>query len=180
MNCESAQTMLERCFDDHLDASPELKQHLETCAGCRAMADEFSALDRMLGDLPLDAPEGIEDRVLLALHADDARRNRPVLIGLVSACVLFSVGLLNWLLPIDALQAKASQQLHAWVPEMEWMESGQPFMEQVDATWAQAQGLYQSAEWVSSPMIWSSLIAAVLVLLMVNGICAVQYRHTSR
>ena len=171
--------MLEQCFDENTEATPELELHLSTCASCCAKAADLRSLENMLSDLPFEAPEGIEDRVLTAITQEKVRQNRPVLISLLSACILLSATIANWLLPTRTIQTKTWNYLQAWIPNTDWLGSGRPYSEQFTAAWEKAQSLLTNVEWFSSSLIWTSLIATVLLLMVLDGLCALQMRHTN-
>lgn len=76
MECQHAIETLERSFDEGIAFTPALKVHLADCAACRAKAESLESLERMLYVLPIDAPEGIENRVKAALIR--ITRNRSV------------------------------------------------------------------------------------------------------
>ena len=171
--------MLERCFDESAEATPELELHLNECASCCAKADELMSLESMLCELPFDAPEGIEERIMTSIAQEKAQKYRPILIGLMSTCCVLAVSILNWLFPTQAIQTKAWNYLKAWVPDTDWLGAGRSYREQLALVWEQGQEILGGVEWLSSSVLWGSLIATLVLLMVLNGLCAVQMRQTN-
>lgn len=180
MDCPTALHMLEQHFDENSTFDPELEQHLLGCTECCAKAKELESLEILLGDLPFDAPDGIEDRVMTAITQEHSQRNRPALVGVVSVFVFLCLSALNWWLPIQELYAKGWNHVRTWLPDTEWLGSGRSYREQFEQSWSKVLGMNEGVEWLSSSVIWSTLISAVVLFMILNGICAVQLRHTSR
>ena len=180
MDCRNAIAMLERRFDEGAGSTPELDRHLAGCAVCRAKADELKSLGRMLYALPFEAPEGIEDRVKAVIIQQRSRQNRPVVIGVVAACTLIGASALNWSFPLRDFQEKAWDYALAWIPNTEWLGSGRSYREQFEMAWSKGQGMIEGVEWFSASMIWSALASAVVLLVVLNGVCTAQLRQTGR
>ncbi len=180
MDCQNAIAMLERRFDEGAGGTPELDRHLAECTVCRAKADELESLGRMLYALPFEAPEGIEDRVKAVIIQERSRRNRPIVIGILAACTLISASALNWLLPLREFEEKAWDYVSAWIPNTEWLGSGRSYREQIEMAWSRGQGMFEGVELFSASVIWSALATAVVLLVVLNGLCTAQLRQTGR
>ena len=180
MDCQSALHMLEQHFDENSTFSPELEQHLLGCAECRVKAKDLERLEILLGDLPFDAPNDIEDRVMSAITKELSQRNRPALVGVISVFVFLCVSALNWLLPMQELYTKGWNHVRTWIPDTEWLGSGRSYREQFEMSWSKGLSMIEGVEWFSSSVVWSTLITAVVLFMILNGICAVQLRHISR
>ncbi len=180
MDCQNAIAALERAFDEGAGRAPKLDRHLTGCASCRAKADELESLGRMLHALPFEAPVGIEDRVKAVIAQEHSWRTRPAAVGLVAACALAGTGALNWLLPLREFEEKAWNHALGWIPDTEWLGSGRSYREQFEMAWSNGQGLIESVAWFSAPVIWSALAAAVVALVLLNGVCTAQLRQTGR
>ncbi len=180
MDCRDAIAALERSFDEGAGRTPGLDRHLAGCAVCRAKADELESLGRMLYALPFEAPEGIEDRVKAAIIQERSWRNRPAVIGVVAACALIGTSALNWLLPLREFEEKAWDYVLGWIPKTEWLGSGRSYREQLEMAWSKGQGMLEGVEWFSAPVIWSALATAVVLLVVLNGVCTAQLRQTGR
>ena len=89
MDCNDCIAELDRCFDEALEYSPVVEEHLSACAACQRYSSELAEMDGLLFEMPFSAPEGIEDRVLAAIDVERARRNRPSVIGAMAACAAF-------------------------------------------------------------------------------------------
>lgn len=180
MDCQNATAMLERRFDDGTEGPPELDRHLSGCSACRARAYELESMEHMLYDLPFEAPEGIEDRVMAAIVQERSRRNRPTVIGAMIACALISASALNQLLPMRKIEEKVWNSVRTWIPDTEWLGSGRSYREQFEMSWSKGESMLEGVEWFSASVIWSALAATVLLLVVLNGICATQLRHAGR
>src|SRR5262249_4900479 len=85
MRCQTARRWITTDLAGELPASRvrRLSRHVERCEGCRRERTAYAALDRLLGDLPLEAspsPRLEQDtlrRVRLAAAGEDAAEGRP-------------------------------------------------------------------------------------------------------
>lgn len=180
MDCTNAIAMLERRFDEGGGGIPDLDRHLAGCAACRAKADELESLGRMLYALPFEAPEGIEDRIKAVIIQERSRRNRPMVIGVLASCALLGASALNWLLPLREFEEKVRDYVLGWIPNTEWLGSGRSYREQIETAWSNGQGMIEGVEWFSASVIWSALATAVVLLVVLNGLCTAQLRQTGR
>ncbi|MBI2919926.1 MAG: zf-HC2 domain-containing protein [Planctomycetes bacterium] len=93
MNCESVLDGLSALLDGALPAPDRaaVEGHLAACASCRsrrAELDEVRLLLRSLEDADALAPAGVRERVMAALAAPPARRQRSVLPLVIAGTVL--------------------------------------------------------------------------------------------
>ena len=172
MDCRDATAMLDELFDAGAERGQVLDAHLDGCAACRSKADELKLMGELLHGLPFAAPEGIEDRVMAAIDRERSRRNRPSVIGAMIACALISAGALNRLLPVPEIEARLWKFVRAWIPDTEWLGTGLSYREQFEAAWSNGRSLIEGVEWFSTSMGWSTLAATVVLLAVLNGICA--------
>jgi hypothetical protein len=180
MDCRNAIVALERCFDEGAAVTPELKEHLGGCAACSAKANELESLERMLHALPIEAPEGIESRVKLAIIQDHSQRNRPIIMGVLSACALLCAGMVNWLLPPLEYEEKAWNYLRAWIPDTPWLGSGRSYREQFEIVWSSGLDLIAQLGWFPASVLWSALATTLVLLVILNGVCTARVRQAER
>jgi hypothetical protein len=180
MDCRDAAEKLEQCFDAGSEYPSELDAHLDGCAVCRAKLEELHSIERMLHALPFEAPGGIEDRIMTALMQEHGRRNRPVVIAVLAACTLLGTGAMNWLLPVRALQDRAWRYMASWIPDTEWLGARRPLRDQVDWLWTSGSNIFGRIEWFSQTAMWSALATAIVLSVVLNGICVARLRHSGR
>ena len=180
MDCKNAIALLEEFFDDGVERTPELDAHLLECEVCRAKADELESMEGMLYDLPFEAPQGIEERVMAAIDHERSRRNRPTVIGAMVACALICAGALNQQLPVQEIEERMWKFVRAWIPDTEWLGTGRSYREQFETAWSNGWGMFEGVEWFSTSIVWSALAAMVVLLVVLNGLCTTQLRHAGR
>lgn len=180
MDCKSAREALEISFDEGRDRAPEIESHLAECASCRRVSDELGSMEHMLASLPFEAPEGIEDRVLEAVLREESRHNRPAVIGAMTACALVSASALNYFVPTRKVEEVVWSRVEAWLPETQWLGAGRPYQEQLQEFWASMMDAVGQAAWLSPMLVWGTLGATVALLVVLNGICAVQIRQVNQ
>ncbi len=180
MDCTEANVVLERCFDEGADYPSELDTHLGGCAACRAKLEDLYSIERMLHALPFEAPGGIEDRIMTALMQEHGRRNRPAVMALLAACVLAGTTAMNWLLPMRELEDRAWRYMESWIPDTEWLGTGRPLRDQFEWLWASGSDMVGRIEWFSQTAMWSALATAIVLSVVLNGICVARLRHFGR
>jgi hypothetical protein len=180
MDCQEAKSKLEQCFDDGIALDSELEGHVSGCADCKALADDLAAMDSVLQAMPFEAPDGIEDRVMSALVNEHAKRNRPMVIGAMAAVTLLSTMAINWLIPVREIEQTFLRYVQSWVPNTEWMGAGLSFRDQFETIQSSLVGWFNGIELLSASMMWSALVASIVLLVVMNGICVARLRHTSR
>jgi predicted anti-sigma-YlaC factor YlaD len=180
MDCRDAISLLRQRFDEGIDSAPEVEQHLMGCASCREKADELDSMNTLLYALPFEAPGGIEDRVLSALMQEHSRRNNPMVIFALAACTLASTLIINWLVPVQSIEQKLLSYLNSWIPNTEWLGTGRSYRDQFEQFWSNAVGFVGGMDWLSVSVMWSALATSVVLLVLLNGICAARLNHTGR
>jgi len=180
MDCQNAIITLERCFDEGTAATPELKEHLSGCAACSAKAHELESLQRMLYALPIEAPEGIENRVKAAIAQDNSQRNRLMVMEALAACALLCAAALNWLLPLQDYKENTWNYVCACISDTEWLGSGRSYREQCEVIWASGLDMFERVEWFPASVLWSTLTTALVLLVVLNGVCAAQLRQAGQ
>ena len=180
MDCKNAREALEISFDEGRVLAPEMESHLSKCASCRRLSEELGSMEDMLASLPFEAPEGIEDRVLEAVLREQSRHNRPGVIGAMAACALISASALNFIVPAGKVEEVVWNRVGAWLPETQWLGTGQSYQVQLQELWASMTEAAGQASWLSPMLVWSTLGATVALLFVLNGICAVQVRQVNQ
>lgn len=180
MECREAIELMEQCFDEGEENSPTLNTHLAECAECRVKADEIKSIGQVLYAMPFEAPRGIEDRVMTALMQEHGHRKREVALSVFTICALTTAIALNLVLPLRQIEDRFLGYIQTWIPETPWLGSGRSYREQFEMVWSNGFGYIERIEWLSASTMWSTLAATVILAVILNGICVVQLRHSSR
>ena len=179
MDCQKAILIIEQCFDAGQELSVDVECHVEECTACKTHFKALSQLNMMMGNIPVEAPKGIEDRIVDAIEQEQQSQKRPLQLAGMVAMALVGLSLIAWLLPIQAVENTLMHYAERWLPDTQWLGAGMSYQEQVEMMMAQADQWMSHIEWVSSTMVWGALASAVLLLTILNGLCASQMRHSS-
>lgn len=82
MTCEAAREILDHAFDgvDQGGLLNEADIHADACESCAAYRRELRAYAALMEDLPeVEIPEGLEDRLLVAVERTRPKRRSPML-----------------------------------------------------------------------------------------------------
>ena len=180
MDCSNAIELIEQCFDNRLEPTSNVEKHLEGCSACMEKYNQLAQLDLMMSDLPIDIPIGIEERIVEAIEQEQQSQKQPVQLIAMVASALIGLSLLAWLIPVKTIQVKLLSYVEQWLPDTQWLEANMSYQEQLEVMMAKTAQWMSEIEWVSSAMIWGALASTVLLLMILNGLCAAQMRHTSQ
>jgi len=177
MNCNDIRELLHRRFDDGLDLSRGLDDHLDACAACREELEHLSGLREGLFDLPFDVPDvQLAARVKEAVLSERRARLRPAVLAAGIAALLVAASIVNWCVPVYPAALSGWEKLAQRLPDPEWLEPGPPIRTQFEAAWTQGWERIRSFRGFSPMGTWVALALTVVFVVAFNGVEAARLR----
>lgn len=115
--CNRTRSLLSAYSDSELTGSEMLRiqDHLRSCPACRRELEQIREIKEYLAEpLPIEAPLGLEDRILQRVHASSSRRPLSLglrfrLVGTAAAAASFVFAI--WVLPYGSQERTAEASL---------------------------------------------------------------------